>query len=215
MVKKEVALKHSLVLFIYIFVVWSSYRYFSHLNQNTEDLIVKPVLWLLPVFFLVKKEKLNLESVGITMKNLFPSIYSALVLGVFFAVLGMFINMVRYGQFDFSANLGETPFYSALFLSFVTGLTEEITFRGYLFNRMLNALKSEWKANILVSCAWAIIHIPIALFLWKLDFMGVAGIFLLTTLYGVGSAFVFARTKNVFSSVLLHVLWGWPIILFR
>jgi membrane protease YdiL (CAAX protease family) len=38
---------------------------------------------------------------------------------------------------------------------------------------------------------------------------------LLTTLFGVGSAFIYARTKNVFSSIFLHVLWEWPIILFR
>jgi len=42
-----------------------------------------------------------------------------------------------------------------------------------------------------------------------------AAYFLLTTLFGIGSAFVFARTRNVFSSILLHVLWEWPIILFR
>jgi membrane protease YdiL (CAAX protease family) len=31
----------------------------------------------------------------------------------------------------------------------------------------------------------------------------------------MGSAFIFSRTKNIWGSILLHVLWAWPIILFR
>jgi len=33
--------------------------------------------------------------------------------------------------------------------------------------------------------------------------------------FGFGSAFVFGRSRNLASSILLHVFWSWPIILFR
>lgn len=215
MPKKEIALKNATSLFAYLLIVWGFYRFLFKFPETTEDLIIKPILWLIPVAYIVKKEKLGFKSVGITLKNLFPSIYMALALGAFFAIIGVFINMIKYGQVDFSANLGGTPFFNALFLSFVTGLTEEVTFRGYILNRVLYALGDEWKANIIVSLAWALVHLPIAVFWWKLDFTGTMGILVLTTFFGLGSGFVFAKTKNVFSSVFLHVLWGWPIILFR
>jgi len=96
-----------------------------------------------------------------------------------------------------------------------TGITEEITFRGYIFNRVWHALGSEWKANYIVSIVWGFLHIPIAIFWWKLNLPGTIGVLILVTIFGIGSSYIFARTKNVASSVLLHMLWEWPIILFR
>jgi len=104
---------------------------------------------------------------------------------------------------------------TSLGLSFATALSEEVAFRGYLFNRVWYVLKNEWSANLITSVLWAAVHVPITFFVWKLDASAAGLYLLLTAIFGVGSAFVFARTKNIFSSILLHVLWEWPIILFR
>ena len=215
MLKKETAIKHSTIFAAYLLVVWGFYRFLFKLPEEIEELVVKPIIWLLPVFYLVKKEKLSLSSVGITSKNLFPAIYLALALGVVFAIEGVFVNFFKYGGINFGANIGKLAIFPSIGLSFATAISEEISFRGYLFNRVLHALGSEWKANIITSLVWGIIHIPIAIFWWKLSITGLIGYLLLTTIFGVGSAFVFARTKNVASSILLHVLWEWPIVLFR
>lgn len=185
------------------------------LPVELEELVIKPLVWLLPLYLILKREKAGLSSLGITSKNLFPAIYLSLSLGILFAIEGVLVNIVKYKAIDFSANLGENPFLVALGLSFATAISEEITFRGYVFNRMWSALADEWKANLLTSFVWALIHIPIAIFWWELSFAGTIGYLILTTIFGIGSAFVFARTKNVASSILLHVLWEWPIVLFR
>ena len=166
-------------------------------------------------FFLVKKEKATLPSLGITSKNLFPAIYLALILGILFAIEGVVINFVKYEGINFGANLGKNPFAVSLGISFATAISEEITFRGYLFNRVWKIMGNEWRANLITSFIWALIHIPVAVFWWELSLLGTLGYLLLTTIFGIGSAFVFARTKNVTSSILLHVLWEWPIVLFR
>jgi len=59
------------------------------------------------------------------------------------------------------------------------------------------------------------IHIPIAFVVWKLDLSAGLVYLMLTAIFGMGSAFVYARTRNIFASIFLHVLWAWPIILFR
>ncbi len=215
MPKKETAIKHATILAAYLLIVWGFYRFLFKLPEEIEELVIKPVIWLLPVFYLVRKEKLGLKSIGITGKNLFPAIYLALALGVVFAIEGVFINLLKYGEFNFSANIGQRAIFAALGLSLATGISEEISFRGYLFNRVWHALGSEWSANIITSLVWGLVHIPIAIFWWELSLAGILGYLLLTTLFGIGSAFVFARTKNVTSSILLHLLWEWPIILFR
>ncbi len=215
MPKKEVAIKHTTILAAYVLVVWGFYRCLFKLPEEIEEVIVKPLLWLVPVFILLRKEKLGLSSIGITSKKLFPSIYFSFALGIVFAIEGFFINIIKYKGIDFSANIGNTPLLLALLISFITAISEELTFRGYIFGRIWGALKSEFWANLITSVIWALVHIPVAVFWWELNLLGTLGLLVLTTIFGVASAIVYARTKNILASVLLHVFWEWPIILFR
>jgi len=216
MPKKETAIKHATILSAWLLVVWGFYRLLAFkLPEEVEDLFLKPLIWLVPVFVLVRREKLSLSSVGITTKNLFPSIYLALILGIIFAVEGVLINFIKHGGADFSANLGTTSFYNSLGLTMAVAISEEITFRGFIFNRVWHALGKEWIANFATSLVWGLVHVPIAIFWWELSASAAIGYLILTTIFSIGSAFVFARTKNVTSSILLHFLWEWPIILFR
>lgn len=215
MSKKEIAIKRSVIFASYLLVVWGFYRFLFKLPEEVEELIIKPLLWLIPVIYLLKKEKLGLTSLGISGKNLFPAIYFALALGVVFTIEGVYINFLKYGEFNFSANIGQRAILVSLGLSLATAISEEVTFRGYLFNRLWQTIRKEWMANILTSLVWGLIHVPVAIFWWNLTPLGIIGYLLLTTIFGIGSAFVFARTRNIISSVLLHVMWAWPIILFR
>lgn len=213
MPKKEILIKHSTILAATILIFWGFYRLLFKLPEEIEELLIKPLIWLLPVFYFLKKEKLGISSLGITTKNLFPAIYLSLALGVTFAIEGVIVNFIKYKGVDFSANIGN--FWVALGLSAATAVSEELAFRGYLFNRVWQAFGSEWRANLLTSLVWAAVHVPISIFWWELDFAGTLGYLIITLTFGIGSAFVFARTKNVFSSIFLHVLWEWPIVLFR
>ena len=215
MPKKEIAIKHSTVLAAFLLIVWGFYRFLFKLPIEVEELFIKPLIWLLPVYFLVKREKLGIASLGVSLKNLFPTLYYSLALGVFFALEALVINVIKYKTIDFSANIGESPFTLALFISLTTAVSEEIAFRGYHFNRVWYAMGNEWRANLITSFVWALIHIPISIFWWKLNLSGTLIYLLLTTLFGMGSAFVFAKTRNVASSIILHILWEWPIVLFR
>ncbi len=215
MPKKEIALRHATLLAAYLLIVWGFYRLFFKLPDEIEEVIIKPAIWLIPVFILLRAEKGRLSSLGITLKNLFPAVYFALGLGAFFVIEAVIINFLKYGGLNFGANIGKDALLISLGISFVTATSEEITFRGYLFNRVWSALGNEWLANMVTSLVWALIHVPVAIFVWKLNFLSALIYLFLTTLFGIGSAFVFARTGNIFSSIFLHVLWEYPIILFR
>lgn len=215
MPKKETALKNATIYASYLLIIWGFYRLLFKLPDQIEELVIKPVLWLVPLIFLLNKERLGISSLGFTFKNLFPAVYFALGLGSIFVFEAMIINFVKYGGLNFAANIGSLPFAASFGLSFATAVTEETAFRGYIFQRVWLTLKNEWLANIATSFVWALIHVPATIFVWKLN-AGAAILYLvLTTIFGIGSSFVFARTKNILSSILLHVLWEWPIILFR
>lgn len=214
--KKVAYLKHVTVLFAYLLIVWGFYRFMAFkLPEEIEEVIIKPLVWLIPVAYFLKKEKEGLSSVGVTTKNLLPSIYLALILGVIFTIEAFALNYVKYGGFNFGANIGEDALLVALGISTITAVSEEITFRGYIFDRLWFVIDSELKANLISSFLWGLIHLPISIFWLGLGPTEVLGYFMLTTVFGIGAAFIYARTKNIVAPILLHVLWSWPIVLFR
>jgi membrane protease YdiL (CAAX protease family) len=212
---KILLLKNVTLLFTFLFLIWGCYRLIFKLPDEVEEIVVKPLIWIIPVLYLVKKEKTDLESIGITFKNLFKSIYISLILGSFFAFLAFITNYIKYGKFNFGANLGQEGLLLSFGLSFITAISEEIVFRGYIFTRLWTALNDEWEANLFSTIAWTLIHVPVTIFINKLDPLSTIIYLFLTFIYGMGSAYLYARTKNVASSIFLHVLWEWPIMLFR
>ncbi|MGB9911637.1 MAG: lysostaphin resistance A-like protein [Microgenomates group bacterium] len=216
--KTSSSLKHPFALFSFIFVFWAIYRYFPGiLSEWLEELILKPILWLVPTLFLVKRiEKNSLESLGFTKKNLFPSLYWGIGLGMIFALEGLGTNILKYKTINF-ANFSYAPltFLGSLFISFATAFTEETVFRGYIFSRLWKIWKNEWLAGLVSSFLFTLIHLPIAVFVLGYTFQTMLIFLFLVFTFGFASAFVFSQTQNIASSILLHVFWSWPIILFR
>lgn len=215
MPKKETLVKNITIYASYLLLIWGCYRLLFKLPDEVEEVFIKPFIWLLPIFYLLKVEKAKLSSLGLTFKNIFPALYFSLGLGSFFVLEALIVNYLKYGGFHFAANLGEGAILTSLGLSFATAISEEVSFRGYIFNRLWKIFKKELPANLITTAVWVLIHVPITFFVWKLPLVDTLIYLFLTTLFGAGSSFIFARTQNVVSSILLHVLWEWPIILFR
>lgn len=214
-ISKTSFIKNVTIYSAYLIVIWGFYRFLFRFPENIEELVIKPVLWLAPLFYFLIKEKLGISSLGITFKNFFQAVYLSIGLGAIFLAESVLVNYLKYGGFNFAANIGNLPLMSSLGLSFATAFSEETAFRGYIFNRLSLSIKSEWTANIIQALIWTAIHIPVAFFVWNYTFNQAVIYLALTAVFGIGSAFVFSRTRNVWGSVLLHVLWEWPIILFR
>lgn len=204
----------SLLYFIYLFVVWSSYRMSFRFSETLEELYIKPVIWLLPLLYIVPKDKLKFSDLGITMKNLFPSIYLSLALGVGFAFLGLLANFAKYGGINFGANIGSLFIGTSIAISFMTAITEELVFRGYLLGIFVKKYNEELSIA-LTTILWTAIHAPIAFFIWELSGLQIVFYLGLTFVYGLGASVLFIRTRNIIAPIFLHVLWEWPIILFR
>lgn len=216
--REKLSSKHVFSLFSLIFVLWAIYRYFPEfLPTWVEELFLKPLVWLVPTFWIVKEiEKEKLSSLGFTKKNLARSCYWGIGLGIVFALEGLLTNIVKYRGLHLIA-LDYTPlaFLGAVALSFVTAFSEETVFRGYIFTRLWRIWKSEWLANIVSAFLFTLIYLPVGIFVLSYRPLVMLAYLFFVFIYGFGSAFVFARTENIVSSILLHVFWSWPIILFR
>ncbi|MBX4206029.1 CPBP family intramembrane metalloprotease [Candidatus Microgenomates bacterium] len=208
--------KNAIGYFAFLLIFWGFYRLIFQFPEEMEEAILKPLIWILPLLWIVfRKEKNNLESLGITTKNLFPSVYFSFALGAVFVIEGLIGNYLKHGTLNFGANIGDKTLLASFGISLITAISEEISFRGFIFNRLSTAFNSEIIGNLLSTAGWVIIHMPITFFIWKMAPAQAVTYLALTGIFGLGASFVFARTKNVFSSIFLHVLWQWPIILFR
>lgn len=218
MKSKILQLKHAISLYAFLLIVWGFYRILFKIDDNIEELFVKPVIWLLPLAYIIKKEGLGLSSLGWTTKNLFKSLYIGIGLGVLFAAVGFLANATKYGgntSFSTFGIASTSSFLFALLVSLATATSEETVFRGFIFTRVWKAVENEFAANLITTIGWIIIHLPVLIMVYELGPTDLSVRLVLTGIFGFGSAYVFARTGNIASSVLLHVLWSWPIILFR
>jgi len=186
-----------------------------NLPLGVEEFLIKPIIWLLPIVFILVKENKRADSLYFSGKGLFPSTFLAIALGVGFAIEGLVVNFFKYKELSFVFMDGGRSFYWVFIISIATAFTEEISFRGYIFSRLWKKYGNELKANLISSFIWVLVHLPIAIFFWKLNFISLVIFSILLAMFGIGSAFLVGRTKNIFSSILLHVFWGWPIVLFR
>ncbi|OGM79750.1 hypothetical protein A2382_03295 [Candidatus Woesebacteria bacterium RIFOXYB1_FULL_38_16] len=214
-VSSQTKLKHATILFTFIFLAWSCYRLLFQLPQEIEELILKPIFWLLPVYYFVRLEKAQLKSLGFTTEKIFPVIYLSLFLGTLFAIEGLFVNYFKYHEFEFSSQTGQQALIIPFLISFATAFSEEITFRGFIFTRLAQSLKNTSLANLISSLGWVAIHLPIAILDWQLSPINLISYLLLIFAFSLAVTFLFSRTKNILLAIMLHVMWQWPIILFR
>lgn len=209
-------MKSTIFYIIYLFALWLIYRLSGIVvSQELDEFVVKPVIWLLPIFFILKKEKKNLESLGFTKKNLIPGIYLSVILGLLFAVEALVVSYFKKGTIAFSANLGDQPLAGFFVVSLATAVSEETVFRGFLFQRFWNFFKNEILSNLLTSILWVFIHVPASFALLGYSFTDSVSFWFLAFIYSIGACFIFSRTKNIYSAILLYVLWEAPLILFR
>lgn len=204
------------LLYAFLLIVWGFYRALFKLPEVVEEVVLKPLIWLAPLFYFLAKEKQGLNSVGWTTKNLFSGIYLGLGAGLVFGVFAIISNFAKYKELSFSSEvLAGQSLIGSLSLSFITAVSEETVFRGYIFGRLNAFLKDSFVANIISTAGWGVIHLPVLIFLYDLSFTDIFLRFTLLCFFGFGSALVYSKTHNIFSSIILNVMWGWPIILFR
>lgn len=215
--REKVSAKHVLAVFSFVFIIWSFYRYLPEPPDWVSELILKPFVWLLPTFWLIRKiEKQPLSSVGITKKNLLPAFYWGIGLGIVFILEGLLTHVLAFKGFQLTTSeFSLLSFLATIVLSFATAISEEIVFRGYIFNRLWQIWKREWRANLLSSLLFVLIYLPVGIFVLSYTPWLMLVYLVFVFVFSLASGFVFSRTNNIVASILLHVFWSWPIILFK
>lgn len=219
MASKLSQLKHVISYYSFLLVIWGFFRALFKLPEPIEELFLKPVIWLIPLVIILRKEGLGLESLGWTYKGLMKSIFYVVVgggliyMGVVFA-LGLIFgdNLDKLNLISMFAEK-RGILLGGFGISIVTAIVEETAFRGFIFNRFLKIFGDEFLASLINVIAWVLIHIPVFIFVYHMgtDDLLLRGI--LSGVFALGAGYLFARTRNILPSIFLHIFWPWVLIL--
>ncbi len=210
-------LKMVLSYFFFLLLTWGLYRFLFRFPEEVEELFLKPFFWLGSLFWLVKKvEKKSLLSLGLKVKDWRRGVGWALSFSCLFVLEGIGIYYFKYGQWGFPRlNYSFGGWLGLIITTLVTAITEEVAFRGFIFNRLWRLEKREGEANWVTSVMFALIYLPITIFVFHYSWPQVLAYGLIAFLYSLAAGFVFARSESVVTVIWLHLLWSWPIIIFQ
>ena len=200
-----------------ILLVWVLYRYYIRFPEWADEFIFKPLIFVIPVaWYVINYEKRPLESLGLTFKNFFKSVYIGLFYGLLFAVEGLLVNYFKNGTI--SINPIEAYYQYGivllLILSLATAYSEELLSRGFVFGRIYEEKKNLWYAAILSTLMFVALHIPILVLSLKLTGATMVIFFVTDFLLGLVNAFLYFNTRSLVAPILVHVFWNMTVALY-
>lgn len=202
---KKIHIKALLLYLLLFYLVWSlkelwliNYIHsFGEITSAYLNALVKIFIWIVPVWLYVKyylntkpMEYLNLNV------NVMKGILWGLVLSLLVGFRYVFeVYILNHQTFNFVL-----PLNSYLNAFLLAGITEEIVFRGLLLQEISKKL-SFWKANVITSLLFLVIHYPI--WIYKNDFFDLWThfyVFFLGLIFG----FIYKKTGSLWSVIILH-----------
>jgi membrane protease YdiL (CAAX protease family) len=200
-------LAQMLKVYVIVFLIWTVYRIFFHLPEFVDECIAKPILWLTPLFVLKK----NITGKGIkSLKiNISKNIILGLNIGILFFGLFTFFSSIRIGLPNFNPShltLGGMLLQAVIAVS--TGIVEELVFRSYFLEEALIIFHDRIGANLFVTILFALIHLPIIVFVYKYSLALTVSYLSLLTISGFVYGLVYLHKKSVLSSTVTHALWN-------
>ena len=129
--------------------------------------------------------------------------------GIVTSVVFLLIASTVFITRDASAAAVVTLVYSTI----VTPVFEELIFRGYVWNALIDSGKSEIQAYVFCTILFALWHLGYADVIWlKISLLGTGGNLLYIMLmkvavglfFGIVAGFVRYKTKNTYAAMLIH-----------
>lgn len=197
--------------YAYLLIVWGFFRLLFKFPDLIEEVWFKPIIWLLPLLLLWFPEAKKLP---FFKGKMLPSIVFGLGLGAFYLVV-LFLTGLGKGHFTLAPVLTSTGFWEFAGISLVTAICEEVVFSGYIFQKLSQSFKKESISMGITLVLFALIHIPISLFIYKYSFIQLAMYLSLVTIVAWGNLFAMSKSKNVIAPILSHWMWGLGVMMFR
>lgn len=201
----------------WILLVWSLYRYFFRFPEWTDELVLKPLIFVGPVlWYLYKKEKRKIDSIGITKRNFFKAFYIGIAFGIVFALEGIFANIFKNGKFTVMPiqALKDYGLFTLFILSFATSITEEILNRGFLFGRIWEFKKNLAYAVLISTLLFVLLHVPALVTTLKFTGIDLVIFFFTNFILSMTNCYLYYATDSLVAPILVHLFWNMTVALY-
>ena len=147
----------------------------------------------------------RLASIGINSRNLAPSIIVSCILGGLLCALYTIVpGIIHHRQLLPLKDIA----YNIFFYFAIIGLSEEISFRGFIQPRLMPLLKREWLAIILGGILFVFMHYPFQMAARNMTFLKYWPLFIANApfqfMWHLAFTWLYRRYGNIFGSTILH-----------
>ena len=199
-------LRDTAIAVVYYTGLMALYYIIGHLYAVTKIRLSIPmniILMLIPVFICRRA----LSRTGISKNKLKPSLIMGCVIGGIFLLSYTVIPcIIAHRQLLPAANIA----YNIFFFFLIIGLSEEISFRGFIQPRLFPLCKHEWLTVLVGGVLFVFMHFPFQMAARQMTFAEYWPLFLENAPMQMILHFVFTwlcrRYGNIFGSTVMHGL---------
>lgn len=214
MVKKVSPLQQTLNVWAVILIIWSLYRaYFqTDLPVWADELIAKPLVFILPVFYYITKvEKTNFFSgTSLSLKNIKINILLGVLIGLIFFIgagLGFFVRSK-----DFLPLINRLLDYQLILyflpIALATSISEEVLSRGFVLKRLFGDSKNAIASSFFGSILFLFLHIPILLTNDRIVGTVLLRVLFMDFVLSMAVSLIYLERKNLVPPILIHAFYN-------
>lgn len=207
----------ALNLWAVILIIWAVYRAKFKLPEWFDEFIAKPLVFILPVYYYIKRveQKSFFPSIDLKLKLTFSDIVISIIIGVIFSFSAILANVIKFKKLVlFQHAVSTESIIIMVGIALATGISEEILSRGFVLKRLYQESKNIYTSSFFASILFFFLHVPILFTNFKLTGDQLL-LFLGTDLMlSLVNSFVFLERKNLLVPILIHAFYNLSIILF-
>jgi len=215
---ESIATQKALNLWAVILIIWSFYRLKFQLPEWFDEFIAKPLVFVLPIYFYIKKvEKGNFfKNLDFHIFRPFSNYLIGVLIGLVFFATAIFGNFIKFNKFIFLPGkvITAQSIIVIFAIAFATSISEEILSRGFILKRLYHESRNLLTSSFFASFLFFFLHVPIIFTNNKLT--GNLIIFIMVTdlLLSLVNSFLFIYKKNLVVPILVHAFYNLTIYLF-
>ena len=156
--------QRALNLWAIILIIWAIYRAKLKLPEWVDEFIAKPLVFIFPVYYFIKKieRKPFFSSIDLKFKIALPDLLISLIIGGIFSFSAILANVLKFNKlifFPHAVSIEGLLFMVGLALA--TGISEEILSRGFILKRLYEESRNIYTSSFFASILFFFLHVPI------------------------------------------------------
>jgi len=194
-----------------ILIIWAFYRLKLKMPEWFDELIAKPVVFVLPVYYFITKieEKDFFSSLKWSFKSIKKDFLISCFISLIFLITIIFANWFRHKDIGFlKQGINQAAFFYIIFISLAGAISEQILSTGFVFQRLYQESKNFYQTAFFNAILFFFLHVPLRFAIPSLA--GSQLIFLMLTdiFLSLLNSYFFLSYKSLNLPIFIHAFYN-------